>query len=99
MDVSVEAMAVFAALVGLSQGLVRVVERLIDRQKTGTGQTLSDGKLHRELYSKVSDLWEWHNHDMPNDPGVKVWWVTSLRSSVENLQASIDKLADSIEAK
>lgn len=98
MEISPEAAAVFAGLIALANAVVRICERLIDGalKKKGGDEVLSYDTAVMQA-RQVDELWAWHNHDMPDQPGVKVWWSTAMKTSLVDLQTSIDRLSDRLE--
>ncbi len=102
MEITTEVAALFAGLIALGTGAVRIIERLIDgvlKKKDGKcDESLSYDtalKMSRQIY----ELWDWHRHDVQGEPGVKVWWCTAMRKPMEELQAAIDRLSESVNRK
>lgn len=95
MELTPDMAAVFAGLIALGQGLVRVIERLVDaslsKKKEGDEHLSYDAQVQQ--LRRVEELHDWHNHDMPNEPGVKVWWTSHLRGELRAIRSSIESLS------
>lgn len=98
MEITTEAAAVLAGVFALANGVVRLIERLVDGilKKKDEDESISYDTAVKQS-RQIEDLWDWHNHDMPTEPGVKCWWNTALRTDLGKLRGSIDRLTDKLE--
>ncbi len=60
-------------------------------KKNGKSQThFRKRESDDEMRKQIDDLHEWHDHDDPSQPGVKIWWVG------RDLKDSIDKNTEAV---
>jgi len=66
-----------------------------DRKHKTTNEDILAGqkKIHErlgEMKGKISELHDWHDHDDPLKPGVKIWWIQpGIEKALESLSMSI----------
>ena len=57
------------------------------------------GEIHKkieEISPKITNLEEWHDVDVPGQPGVKIWWSNNeLNENIKRLTKAIERLNDS----
>jgi hypothetical protein len=45
----------------------------------------------QDISNKINDLHSWHNHDDPDQPGVKIWWNQKYLSDIIQELAKIQR--------
>lgn len=78
--------AITGGLIAVALILAEVVKSLVNKRKNGR---YNNGMA--KMAKQIDDLYDWHNKDAPDNPGVKVWYVQhTLVQAIEKLGQGID---------
>ena len=77
----------------LQLGVGGALAFLIIKEVLGFLKT-KNGNGKRAMQDKIDDLWDWHNHDDPVNPGSKVWYMTGMGKKITDLEKKMDDMHD-----
>ena len=94
---------IMAALVGMFLGMIELTKYIINRTypsatekeiKELSNEVVTATNAIQRVSQEVHELYVWHNVDWPQQPGVKIWWVSSLGKPIEEFASNQQRVVE-----